>query len=472
MKRNYRRLLVAITGEEMLKSLFMSRLTAVLVICLFSLGFVACGGRSATAPGPEAKPAVSESGQVIRTASGSTVTQTAHKYWSEGLQLFKTFEKSGWNKDNCDKVISEFDDAADEQRGFSEAEYMTGLVYQRCNDQKSALDHFHKALDANSKLCKARVAIGVDELKHGQESQAVNEFTTAIRNDPQCTEGYTNLAIVQRNKGNKSEALDNLRRALAIDAQYLPAFNEMALLYLSEAESDEKKLDLAEVVCSQAQKIGADYAPVYNTWGLIDIRRNNIISAAAKFQRAFQLDPTMFQAYMNFAQITLGFRGYEDAKNAFEEALKLMPENYDALNGVAIAYRGLEQNDKALAEYEKALKVDPNRPETYYNMGVLYQDFMNGTTEQMRMADDYYNKFLAKAGSNPAYASAMDEVKRYCKRKVIKEGKKQRKLQATDQCIAGRKQTIQETLKALQEMSSLQREAEEIEKKAGGAENQ
>ena len=135
-----------------------------------------------------------------------------------------------------------------------------------------------------------------------------------MRDDPQCTEGYVNIAILQRKKGDYKEALNNLRRALAIDAQYLPAFNEMALLYVQQAKDNIKMLDLAEVVCSQAQKIDVNFPAIYNTWGLIDLRRKEIIGAAAKFQKAFSLDPKMFEAYMNFAQITIGFRGYEDAR--------------------------------------------------------------------------------------------------------------------------------------------------------------
>src|SRR6185436_7792389 len=126
-------------------------------------------------------------------------------------------------------------------------------------------------------------------------------------------------------------------------------------------------LDLAEVVCSQAQKIDVNYLAIYNTWGLIDLRRGEIISAAAKFQKAFDLDPKMFEAYMNFAQITIGFRGYEDARNAFSKALELQPKSFDATVGLGVAYRGLDQKDKAEEYYQKAISMNGQRPEPYYN---------------------------------------------------------------------------------------------------------
>jgi tetratricopeptide (TPR) repeat protein len=277
-----------------------------------------------------------------------------------------------------------------------------------------------------------------------------------VRDDPQCTEGYVNMAILQRRRGDTKEALNNLRRAMAIDAQYLPAFNEMALVYIQDAQGNLKALDLAEVVCSQAQKIDVRYPAVYNTWGLIDLRRGEIISAAAKFQKAFELDSTMFEAYMNFAQITIGFRGYEDARNAFTKALELQPKSFDATVGLGVAYRGLQQPAKAEEYYKKAIGMNGQRPEPYYNLGVLYQDFKDGSLEQMKQARSYYDQFLSRAGGGEQYAKTVDDVKRRCK--TVKGQRKK-----YDKCISGRFQNIEDYLQALkdmEEMEKLQKESE------------
>jgi len=106
-------------------------------------------------------------------------------------------------------------------------------------------------------------------------------------------------------------------------------------------------LDLAEVVCRQAQLIDGNYAPIYNTWGLINVRQGNIIAGLAKFQRAFTLDANMFEAYMNFGELTLSFRGYEDAARAFERATQLQPTNYDAWLGLGAAQRGMNNDQGA-----------------------------------------------------------------------------------------------------------------------------
>lgn len=441
------------------------RLTAT-ASCLGSvvLLLAGCGGGSSGGGASNTAPAKTAGGGVIKTAGGTALNVEAHNRWKEGVAAFKDAEKQGWNEARCEAVADKFDDAADAQNKFAEAHYMAGLAHSKCGQKNDALAAYQKALRQNPKFCKARVAIAVDRLEGGATG-ALSDFQAAVRDDPQCTEGYVNMAIMQRRSGETKEALNNLRRAMAIDAQYLPAFNEMALLYVQDAKDNVKMLDLAEVVCSQAQKINPRFAAIYNTWGLIDLRRGEIISAAAKFQKAFELDSKMFEAYMNFAQITIGFRGYEDARNAFSKALELNPKSFDAIVGLGVAYRGLEQNDKAEEYYQKAMGMNGQRPEPYYNLGVLYQDFKNGTLDQMKKARSYYEQFLTRAGTNEHYAGAIDDIKRRCK--TVK-GQRRR----NDKCISGRFQNIEDYLQALKDMEEMEKLQKESEKQQAELEAQ
>jgi tetratricopeptide (TPR) repeat protein len=219
-------------------------------------------------------------------------------------------------------------------------------------------------------------------------------------------------------------------------------------------------------VCSQAQQINANYAPVFNTWGLVDLRRGKIIDAAAKFQRASELDDRIFEAHMNFARITIGFRGYQDAKTAYEHALTLQPNNFEAQLGLGVALRGLQDNAKAQEAYEKATKLQPSRPEPYYNLGVLFQDFQSGTPEEMKKAEGYYREFLSRAGGDKRYANVVEEIQRKCKI----EGKRK---QGKNACVAGRLQNISvyiDTMKQMQEMEKMQKEQEKQAAEAEAAE--
>jgi len=327
--------------------------------------------------------------------------------------------------------------------GFAEAHYMAGLALSRCDDS-SAYKHYEAALKVDSKFCKARVALGLRDLENGRMSQAKSTFEKSIADDPQCTSGYTNLAIVQRAQGNNDEALKNLRRALAIESDYLAAFNQMALLHYDRGRAGKPaELDLAEVVCRQAQMLDADYAPIYNTWGLIKVHKGDVISALRYFQRAITLDPDLFEAQMNFGGVTISFRGYEDGRQAFARAVVLEPDSYDAYVGLGTALRGLGQFSEAQAQYEKAKQIDGGRPEAYFNLGVLYQDYMSGSVADLKRAKGYFSEFLKRAGSAPEFRASVKDVNTRCAQKPSKK-------RGGPKCRPGRMQNIDISIEAMQ----------------------
>ncbi len=409
---------------------------------------VGCGGggeqASTQTVSPSADVARTVGGEAITTADGSAVSKKAHSKWEAALAGFEASEKSGWTPAKCGDSAKAFERVADAQEGgFAEAHYMAGLALSRCGDA-DAYKYYEQALKVDPKLCKARVAFGLRDLENGRTRDAKSAFEQSIKDDPQCTSGYTNLAIVQRAEGNPDEALKNLRRALAIESDYLAAFNQMALLHYDRGRQGKTaELDLAEVVCRQAQMLDADYAPIYNTWGLIKVYKGDVISALRFFQKAITLDPDLFEAQMNFGEVTISFRGYEDGREAFARAVTLRPESYDAIIGLGTALRGLGQFSEAEAQYQRAKEIDGGRPEAYFNLGVLYQDYMSGSVSDLKQAKDYFGDFLRRAGNDPEFRSSVKDVNTRCAEKPSRKP-------GAPRCRPGRMQNIDISIEALQ----------------------
>jgi tetratricopeptide (TPR) repeat protein len=424
---------------------------------------LACGGGSASGGG-------GGNGDGVQTAGGTNVSAEAQQQWEEAVALFQRLDGQGWNEARCSEANDAFDSANDAQGGrFTEAIYMMGLIAERCRNPDQAREHYNQALSINERYCKARAAIGVGQLNAGQQGAAEQTFARAIRDDNQCTEAYVNLAAIQRQRGGEQvrEALNNLRRALAIESDYLPAFNQMALLYLdlAQGQNNNQMLDLAGVVCRQAQLINREYAPIYNTWGLVNLRKDNLIEALSLFERARTLDPSMFEAHMNFGSITIAFRGYEDARTAFARAVELRPGSYDAHIGLGAALRGLRQLPQAQAEYERAIEIDANRPEAYFNLGIIYQDYMSGSIDDLNRAKGYYDQFIQRARSGSAYSSTVEDVQRRCQQQ--QSGNRRRRRRSTD-CRPGRLQNIEVALEALRAMAEMQRQQQQQQPQGGG----
>jgi tetratricopeptide (TPR) repeat protein len=420
---------------------------------------VGCGGSASNVAGettPE-NAARDDSGNVVKSAGGTVVSKEAEAGWKDALASFEAGEKGGWDESACSSVSGAFDRANKTQNGkFAEAIYMSGLVLDRCGKPADAVAKYNQALAIDPKLCGARTGLGVDDFRGGREEAAYANFVKAVSADARCTEGYVNLAMMQmlRQGPQSEEALNNLRRALAIDAQYLPAFNQMALLFLGRAQDNAKMLDLAAVVCRQAQLINPNYAPIYNTWGLLNMKRKNVFDALRMFEKSFQLDGNIFEAHMNFGEVTLGFRGYDDARKAFERAVALKPKSYEAHIGLGAALRGLNDAAGAKREYEEAQKLNANRPEAYYNLGLLYQDYMSGSVADMKQAVSYYDQFSARARGAAEYKTALDEVERRCQ---SDEAKKKRK--SSKSCRPGRKQNIELAIEAMAAMAEMEKAA-------------
>jgi len=422
-----------------------------------ALAATACGGGGGASKGQSTVSGGGGAPPAVVSASGTEVSKAAEDKWYKAMAAFEEAEKTGWNSGTCSSVSSAFDDANQAQGGsFAEAVFMSGLSLDRCGQGAEALSRYERTLQMKPTFCKARVGIGLDLVAKGREQEAYAAFQKAVQDDARCTEGYTNLATLQmaRGEAEMEEALNNLRRALAIDAQFLPAFNQMALLFLERAKENRKMLDLAGVVCRQAQLIDADYAPIYNTWGLINVRKKNIFDALRMFEKSFQLDDGIFEAHMNFGQITLSFRGYEDAKLAFTKATALKADSYDAHIGLGAALRGLGDAAGAKAEYEKAMSLDGGRPEAYFNLGLLYQDYMSGSVDDMKTALKYYSDFVSKAKGSAGMKDAIEDVERRCKQ----EGGGRRK-KSSKACRPGRRQNIETAVEALEAMAEMEAES-------------
>lgn len=428
----------------------------------------ACGGGGASGGGAGGGGGTAAGPNVPRTSTGDVVSAEAQNFWTDGLAAFAQRETAGWNAEACDAVAEKFDDAAEAQGGrFPEALYMAGLAHSKCNEREKALQYYNRALSVNTKFCKARVMIGLDQIAQNQEAAAMATFARAVADDAQCTEGYVNLAALQRSSGQAAlvrDALNNLRRALAIDAQFLPAFNEMALLYIQEAErtpaESAQRLDLAAVVCRQAQQINRNYGPIYNTWGLIYVKKDNIIEAVRMFERAANLDANNFEAWMNFGTMVAGFRGYEDAKRAFTRAVELNPRNYDAHLGLGAALRGLNQFDEAVAEYNKAKEIDANRPEAYFNLALINHNYRGGAEGVLNEAKVQYQAFVTKAGRTPRFADTVERVTHRCPPERARRGRRR----ARSSCAPGLIQQIENVAAIRAEMAELQRAQEEIQR--------
>lgn len=390
------------------------------------------------------------------------LSKDAQAKFNSALDAFVEHDKNDWSDDVCKDVASQF--AAVGKN--AQATFNAGLAYQRCNDDKNAKAKFEQALQEDPKFHHARAQLALYQYKaDSNEDAAIGALQQAVTDAQfQNVPALVNLAMVQMardsatgGQGCKDDmdcAKLNLQRALAIDDAYMPAFNQLALYYFQLAKkragavkgtarsakgrqvitnattqkhADVQQLELAALVCSQAIRKNANYAPIHNTAGLIQNELGQVNGAVAEFGTAAKLDPKLFEAQMNYAAVNLSFRGFEQAQQAYKKALAMRPNDYDAHLGLALAIRGpitgAETNydqlvASAQSELDAAKKIDPNRPDAYYNEGILTQEFKakaggdkNKTIAMLEDAKKVFQEFVSKASGKPEYDSTVKLVK-------------------------------------------------------------
>jgi Tfp pilus assembly protein PilF len=441
----------------------------------------ACGGGG---PAPKTPKASSGSTGTPKEAVSAEVS----KGYNDALQAMVAHDKANdWNDATCTQIAKQFLDAAAAQKSkgdLPEAVYNAGLAYQRCNKDADAKKQFEAALAISQKFHRARTQMALYDLKERGDAAiepVIGELQQAVRDaEFQNVEALVNLATLymKRRSTNPDQdgandferAKKNLQRALAIDDGYQPAFNQLALYYLEMArikagrggkrkaavftktkKADSQMLDLAALVCSQAIRKNPNYAAIHNTAGLIQVEQQDINGAVREFQTATKIDPTFFEAQMNFAAINLSFRGFKAAEDAYRAAIKMHPNDYEAHLGLALALRG-QINDsnwdknvtEAQAELDKCKQLAPDRAETLYNEAILTQEYKakGGETASavpmLEQAATIYDNFVARAQGEPAFADAVKRAKERSQDirdtvKFIKEGQTAAAIEAARQ---------------------------------------
>jgi tetratricopeptide (TPR) repeat protein len=310
--------------------------------------------------------------------------------------------KTGINPADCKGLAANFSRISDGQLA-AQARFNAGTILEGCGYEKDAEGEYQAALSANPAYAPAMANLGQIYWKQNNPSTAKSWFEKAIQADPaHAGAAYANLGAIIYNQGKQSgdkalytEAIRNLRRALAIDAYDVSAYSILALVYYTIAENDKSKLDLAALVCKQARdEVDKTYPPIYNTLGLIELRKKNPSSALKQFEKAVELDPKYIEAHLNIGAIGLSTRQYEKAAQSFAAVLKLDAKNFDATIGMGVASRGLKKIEDAEGWYKKASDLDPRNCAVQYNMGVLYQDYKSDPANaNLNQAKDFFSKY-------------------------------------------------------------------------------
>lgn len=465
------------------------------------IGLNGCAGGSATgAAGDSASKLAVNKRSGKKSASGADISKAAAQGYKNALMTFMRHDQAfDWSPEGCNSSAAAFlkvskQQAQDSGKPLPEALYNAGLSFMRCGQEEKAVTQFQAAMKAGKRgFHRARGQMALFDYKRtGDIDVAITSLEKIIRDAKfQNVEALVSVAALQMDRGSDEADGDggndmeraklNIQRALALDDNFMPAMNQLAVYYMEQAkqkagsskrgrkrglsvagarraQANRQQLELAALVASQGIQKTPNYAPIHNTAGLIQVELRNYNGAVKSFGRARRLNPNFFEAHMNYGAVSLSFRGFKEADAAYRDALRLEPKDYEAHLGLALALRGQINDvnyDEYLAEAEKHLeeckRIEPKRAEAYYNEAILTQEFK------------------AKGGdSNKAVPALKEAVVKY--RAFIEKAKGQAAFREAVKRSKDRAEDIAATVKFIEEGEQLQREQEDIDRKAAAAE--
>lgn len=402
------------------------------------------------------------SGAPVRSRAPEEVSPEKQAYateqqLSQELQRFAQASKNGLTEASCDELARAFRAVSERhEKATGQAHpialYNAGIVLEHCDNEDGALSAFREAQGADPSFGPARLRVTLLEYaKAPNPSRTIPELESIVEASRyQNLEALVALATLQaqRNEPHAGQgcsndeecARRNLQRALAIRDDYMPAINQLALTYLGRAKrqagrSDDgfltfgqrptalngQQLELAALVASQGTAKDPNYAPLYNTAGLVLVEMGDYTQASKMFARARTLDPDLVEAHLNYASVNLAYRGFTEAEHGYRAALALAPDSYEARVGLALALKGRLGGDEDEVAYraiasllEDAAAQDPERPEAYYNRALLSQGYEARYHDQERgltRARELLRQFLAKTMGEPRYAATSNNAR-------------------------------------------------------------
>lgn len=332
------------------------QLTCILALCV---PLVACGG--------------AEKREEIQLADGRKVSVPPKKAIEQFEKAVKSYE--GSQGKDLSSVKGHLEDAVEIDAKFSKAWFNLGVIQEKEGKVDEAKKSYAKAADTSDRFAAPHVNLGKIAMTEGNRDEAMAQFRQAVAEDDFNPEAHNNLSVLMRQQKDYKEAIKHARQSLAGNANNTSAYSNLALIYYTMDLND-----VAKLVVLNALKIDEKNPDVWNTYGLIELKNNNVTDAIKHFQKTIELKPDHLQALMNLGAIMLSVRDYERSITLFEEALKYDKKNREAVISIAVAKRGKGDLKEAERLYKSILEDDPGNNLALYNLAILEHEHLAQAT--------------------------------------------------------------------------------------------
>tara|TARA_R110002072_G_scaffold172728_1_gene326966 strand:- start:46786 stop:47349 length:564 start_codon:yes stop_codon:yes gene_type:complete len=159
----------------------------------------------------------------------------------------------------------------------------------------------------------------------------------------------------------------------------------------------DKTIPKAQIVLTEEQKQSYQKA-------LRFMEQKNFADAESIFNKLIKSQPELTGAYVNLGAIKKADNKPDEAEGFFTSALKINPNFIDALLQQALIFQDKGEFTKAEDLLRRAEAINPDHPLVNYNLGVLYELYL----QDYALAVQHYKRYITLSS-----AEDVETVKRW-----------------------------------------------------------
>lgn len=252
----------------------------------------------------------------------------------------------------------------------AEADYLSGVIYQRWQRPETSLAYYTSATEkAPSELpyLMARSEMLVILGKHDEALHLLQEKVVYFENSGAIRDAVGQLLV---RAGRYEEAVEQLRQAAILSNDDHAIREHLALAMMHAGQYREAADTLARLVKVEGY---AQRADLFAAMGECHMKLMKYRDARAAFESASQIDGSNATIWLSFGKAALQCGDVPRADLATRKALALDPMSSEA--NLMLGYVRLKQNNlpQSLAAFKKAYQLDPRDTTSLCMMGVVLE---------------------------------------------------------------------------------------------------
>jgi tetratricopeptide (TPR) repeat protein len=136
---------------------------------------------------------------------------------------------------------------------------------------------------------------------------------------------------------------------------------------------EAKRFDEADKWLQRAANLAPNEPAIFDALGRNYAEMGDTRSAKASFNRAIEVDPTMFESLNSLGQIHFKEKKYAEAEMMFNAALRLKPQAFAPRFNLGLCFAEQGKFEDAVRHFEQAAAISRDDAEAWYQLALAYE---------------------------------------------------------------------------------------------------